>query len=113
MVFHWVARPEGSAPLAWPSLPPRHDRGPGAQQIQRQSVNLVPVIGFVLVALLAIAFAGVPLWRAGAKKGRALLVGAIALFMLAIGGGTYFFVGRPYLAQRSAQSLNNVHDIHG
>ena len=76
-------------------------------------MNLVPVIGFVLVALLAIAFAGVPLWRAGAKKGRALLVGAIALFMLAIGGGTYFFVGRPYLAQRSAQGLNNLHDING
>jgi len=76
-------------------------------------VSLVPVIGFILVALLAIAFAGVPLWRTGAKKGRALLVGAIALFMLAIGGGTYFFVGRPYLAQRSAQGLNNVHDING
>jgi cytochrome c-type biogenesis protein CcmH len=76
-------------------------------------VSLVPVIGFVLVALLAIAFAAVPLWRTGAKKGRALLLGAIALFMLAIGGGTYFFVGRPYLAQRSAQGLNNVHDING
>jgi cytochrome c-type biogenesis protein CcmH len=63
--------------------------------------------------LLAIAFASVPLWRTGAKKGRALLVGAIALFMLAIGGGTYFFVGRPYLAQRSAQGLNNLHDING
>jgi cytochrome c-type biogenesis protein CcmH len=76
-------------------------------------VSLVPVIGFILVALLAIAFAGVPLWRTGAKKGRALLLGAIALFMLAIGGGTYFFIGRPYLAQRSAQGLNNVHDING
>ena len=76
-------------------------------------MSLVPVIGFILVALLAIAFAGVPLWRTGAKKGRALLLGAIALFMLAIGGGTYFFVGRPYLAQRSAQGLNNLHDING
>ena len=76
-------------------------------------MSLVPVIGFVLVALLAIAFAAVPLWRTGAKKGRALLLGAIALFMLAIGGGTYFFVGRPYLAQRSAQGLNNLHDING
>jgi len=76
-------------------------------------VSLVPVIGFVLVALLAIAFVAVPLWRSSQKKGRALLLGAIALFVLAIGGGTYFFVGRPYLAQRSAQGLNNVHDING
>ena len=76
-------------------------------------MSLVPVIGFVLVALLAIAFVAVPLWRSSQKKGRALLLGAIALFVLAIGGGTYFFVGRPYLAQRSAQGLNNVHDING
>ena len=62
--------------------------------------------------MLAIAFVA-PLWRSSQKKGRALLLGAIALFMLAIGGGTYFFVGRPYLAERSAQGLNNVHDING
>jgi len=76
-------------------------------------VSLVPVIGFALVAVLAIAFAAVPLWRSGQKKGRALLLGAIALFMLAIGGGTYFLVGRPHLAERSAQGLNNVHEING
>ncbi len=76
-------------------------------------MSLVPVIGFVLVALLAIAFAAAPLWRGGEKKGRALLLGAIALFMLAIGGGTYFLVGQPHLAQRSAQGLNNVHEING
>ncbi len=76
-------------------------------------MSLVPVIGFVLVALLAIAFAAVPLWRGGEKKVRALLVGAIGLSMLAIGGGTYFLVGQPHLAERSAQGLNNVHEING
>jgi cytochrome c-type biogenesis protein CcmH len=75
-------------------------------------VSLVPIIGFVLIALLAIAFAAVPLWRAREKKGRALLLAAIALFMLAIGGGTYFFVGRPHLAERAADGLN-IHEING
>jgi cytochrome c-type biogenesis protein CcmH len=75
-------------------------------------VSLIPVIGFVLVALLAIAFAAVPLWRAKANKGRALLLAAIALFMLATGGGTYFLVGRPHLAQRAAEGLN-IREISG
>jgi len=76
-------------------------------------VSLIPAVGFVLVALAAVAFAAVPLWRMSAKKGRALLAAAIALFMLAIGGGTYFLVGRPHLAERSAQGLGNVHEING
>jgi cytochrome c-type biogenesis protein CcmH len=76
-------------------------------------VSLAPLIGFVLVALLAIAFVAVPLWRGTQKKGRALLLGAVAAFMLAIGGGTYFLVGRPHLAERSAEGLNNIHDING
>jgi cytochrome c-type biogenesis protein CcmH len=75
-------------------------------------VTLVPIIGFVLVAAAAIAFAAVPLWRATQRRGRALLAGAVALFMLAIGGGTYFLVGRPYLAQRSAQGLN-IREVNG
>jgi len=75
-------------------------------------VSLVPVIGFVVVALLAVAFAAVPLWRMQEKKGRALLLGAIALFMLAIGGGTYFFVGRPHLAERAAAGLD-IHELNG
>ena len=72
----------------------------------------VPAIGFVFIALLAVAFAAVPLWRISEKKGRVLLLGAIALFMVAIGGGTYFLVGRPHLAQRSAEGLN-IRDING
>ena len=76
-------------------------------------MSLAPLIGFILVALLAIAFVAVPLWRGTQKKNRALLLGAIAVFMLAIGGGTYFLVGRPHLAERSAEGLNNIHDING
>ncbi len=75
-------------------------------------MSLVPIIGFVLVAAVAIAFAAVPLWRTTQKKGRALLLGAIALFMLAIGGGTYFYVGRPHLAQRAADGLS-IREING
>jgi cytochrome c-type biogenesis protein CcmH len=75
-------------------------------------VSLIPVIGFVVVALLAVAFATVPLWRTSQKKGRMLLLGAIALFVLAIGGGTYFLVGRPHLAERSAEGLK-VREING
>ncbi|HUE64011.1 MAG TPA: tetratricopeptide repeat protein [Rhizomicrobium sp.] len=75
-------------------------------------MSLVPVIGFVVIALLAVAFATVPLWRMTQKKGRALMLGAITLFMLAVGGGTYFLVGRPHLAERSAQGLN-IREING
>ena len=75
-------------------------------------MSLLPLIGFILVALLAFAFAAVPLWRTTQKKGRALLLGAIALFMLAIGGGTYFYVGRPHLAQRAADGLS-IREING
>ena len=76
-------------------------------------MSFVPAVGFVVIALLAVAFAAVPLWRMSEKKGRIWLLGAIAVFMLAIGGGTYFLVGRPHLAERSAQGLNNVHEING
>ncbi len=75
-------------------------------------MSLIPVISFVLIALLAIAFAAVPLWRAKEKKGRALLLAAIALFVLAIGGGIYVLVGQPHLAQRAADGLN-IREING
>ena len=70
-------------------------------------MTLLPVIGFVVVALVAIAFAAVPLWRRAKGKARALLLAALALFMLAIGGGTYYLLGRPHLAMREAQGLNS------
>jgi cytochrome c-type biogenesis protein CcmH len=74
-------------------------------------VSALPIIGFVLVALLAVAFAVVPLVRGWEKK-RALLMAAIALFLLGVGGGTYWMVGRPQLAQRAAQGLN-TRDMKG
>jgi cytochrome c-type biogenesis protein CcmH len=75
-------------------------------------VNAVPIIGFVLVALLAIAFAGVPLWRIESKTKRAMFLAAAALAVLAIGGGTYVLVGRPHLAQREATGLK-THEVNG
>jgi cytochrome c-type biogenesis protein CcmH len=74
-------------------------------------LSALPIIGFVLVALLAVAFAVVPLVYGWEKK-RALLMAAIALFMLGIGGGVYWMVGRPQLARRAAQGLN-THDMKG
>ena len=68
-------------------------------------MNAVPIIGFAVVAALAIAFAAVPLWRIENKKKRALFLAAAALSILAVGGGTYFFLGRPHLAQREAMGL--------
>jgi len=70
-------------------------------------VTLVPIIGFVAVALIAIAFAAVPLWRKARGKGRALLLAAVSLFMLGVGGGSYILLGHPNLAIREAEGLNS------
>jgi cytochrome c-type biogenesis protein CcmH len=96
-------------------------------------VTLVPVIGFVLIALLAVGFATLALWwperrpgKVGSEadrfsvrprdqnkpKGWMLLAGAIALFLLGVGGGTYWIVGRPGLASRAAQGIA-TRDING
>ncbi len=69
-------------------------------------MSAVPVIAFVLIAALAIAFAIVPLLRIQQKKTRALLLAAAALLILGVGGGAYYLVGRPHLAQREASGLN-------
>ena len=45
-------------------------------------------------------------------KGRSVLAAAIALFLLGVGGGTYFMLGQPYLAWRAAQGVN-TRDING
>ncbi|HEY0267451.1 MAG TPA: hypothetical protein VGC16_11910 [Rhizomicrobium sp.] len=74
-------------------------------------MSAVPVIGFIVIALLAIAFAAAPLLRAR-TKGKALLLAAIALFMLGIGGGAYLMLGRPHLAQREADGLK-VREVNG
>lgn len=74
-------------------------------------MSALPVIGFVLIAALAVGFAVVPLVRLQRKK-QALLLAAIALFMLGIGGGTYFLVGQPKLAKRGADGIETK-DVNG
>jgi cytochrome c-type biogenesis protein CcmH len=68
-------------------------------------VSAVPFIGFALVAAVAVAFVAGPLFGIEAKKLRALILAATALVILGIGGGAYYFVGRPHLAQRDASGL--------
>jgi cytochrome c-type biogenesis protein CcmH len=63
-------------------------------------VIVVPFAVFALLALGAIAFAAGPLARTKKIKGRWILTASIALFLLGIGGGTYWMLGRPGLALR-------------
>jgi cytochrome c-type biogenesis protein CcmH len=74
-------------------------------------VSAVPYIGFVVVALLALAFAVVPLARMKAVRGKPLLVAAIAVFVLGIGGGTYWMVGQPRLATRPTD-ITKTRDVN-
>ena len=75
-------------------------------------MSALPVIGLVLIAALAIAFAVAPLLRMKDQKRGWLLLGGIAVAMIAIGGGVYFVVGRPHLAQREAGGIN-TREING
>jgi cytochrome c-type biogenesis protein CcmH len=75
-------------------------------------VSALPVIGLVLIAALAVAFAVAPLLRMKDLKRRWLLLGGIAVLMVAIGGGIYARVGRPHLAQREAGGIN-TREING
>lgn len=71
-------------------------------------MSFVPYIVFALLALVAAAFVAWPIWRmAGTKKARALLAGAVVLFVLGIGGGVYLVVGQPHLALRETEGLNS------
>ncbi len=71
----------------------------------------VPFIAFIVIALAAIGFATFALVRRGSKA-NAVLATAIALFMLGVGGGTYWMVGQPMMATRDAQGLA-THDVNG
>jgi cytochrome c-type biogenesis protein CcmH len=75
-------------------------------------VNLVPIAGLVLVALFAVGFAAVPLWRIESKKIRFAVLAGAALAIVAVGGGSYLLLGRPHLAQREAQGLK-THEVNG
>lgn len=71
-------------------------------------MSFVPYIGFALVALAAVAFVAWPLWRsAESRKAKALLAGAVALFVLGIGIGVYWTVGQPQLALREAKGIDS------
>jgi cytochrome c-type biogenesis protein CcmH len=69
-------------------------------------VSAVPYIGFALVAMIAVGFAAAPLFGIGQTKTRVLLLAAAAIFIIGIGGGTYYLLGRPHLAKREANGLN-------
>ncbi len=73
-------------------------------------MTLVPLIGFVVVALVALGFAAWPLRRAP-KKGRWILGGALAL-LLGVGAGTYLMVGQPQLALRAGLGLE-TREVNG
>ncbi len=75
-------------------------------------MSAVLYLGAVVVVLAAIAFTIMPLWRAKSLKGRGFLAGALALFLLGVGGGTYWMLGQPYLAWRSAQGTQ-TRDVNG
>jgi len=62
------------------------------------------ILGFAAVAVLAVAFAFVPLRKVAGRR-KWLLIGAVALFVLGIGGGAYLLVGRPHLAERAAMGM--------
>lgn len=70
------------------------------------------ILALIAVALGAIAFAAVPIWRAKRLKGRGLLIAAVALFLLGIGGGSYWMLGQPYLAWRQAEGVQ-TRDLNG
>lgn len=71
----------------------------------------VPFLVFALVALAAIGFATFAVWR-GKGKARILLALAITLFLLGVGGGTYWMLGQPGLALRASQGLQ-TRDVRG
>ena len=75
-------------------------------------MKAILIIGLIVVALLAIGFAALPVWQNKALKGRYLLIGAIALALLGVSGGTYWMLGQPYLAWRSAQGVQ-TRDVGG
>jgi len=68
-------------------------------------LTAVPFIGFAVLALASIGFATFALWR-GKSKGRVVLSAAIVLFLLGVGGGSYWMLGQPGLALRAAQGTN-------
>ena len=86
---------------------PRHDRGAGEEQIpgrkKRERGSRHRLCRWSRCWRSALPPS--PLWRAQDARAARLLAGAIALFLLGVGGGTYWMLGQPYLALRAAQGL--------
>lgn len=66
-------------------------------------MSLAVFLIFAVLIALAAGFACWPVLRAR-KPGRLVLAGALALVVLAIGGGAYVMLGSPWLAARAFQS---------
>ena len=73
------------------------------------------VLLFVFFAIIVALAAGFAVWPAVATakgRGRFLLAGAIALFVVAIGAGSYLMLGRPALAVRALEGTQ-TRDMNG
>ncbi len=75
-------------------------------------MSAVPYIVFALVAAIAVLFAAIPLFRIEKAKTRYLALAAAVLFIIGVGTGTYYLLGRPHLAQREASGLN-TREVNG
>jgi tetratricopeptide (TPR) repeat protein len=72
-------------------------------------MGIVVILLFGLLALVAAAFVAWPAWRVegGGTAARLALTAAVALFVLAIGGGLYLIQGAPQLAERSLTKIED------
>ena len=63
---------------------------------------ILPLLLYLLVALLAAVFVAMPIFRIGTKpfKAKLVLASAAVLFVWGIGGGAYLMLGQPWLAAR-------------
>lgn len=75
-------------------------------------MSAIPYIGFALVAAIAVIIAAIPLFRIESKKTRYSVLAAAALFIVGVGGGSYYLTGRPHLAQREASGLD-TREVNG
>ncbi len=69
-------------------------------------MSILLFVIFACVVLAAAAFAVWPVLRGMGGGARALLAGAVALFVIGIGAGTYLAIGRPALAVRTLQGTD-------
>lgn len=75
-------------------------------------MTVVLIVLFGLIVALACAFAAWPALRAMSGRARLIAAAALALFVAAIGAGSYLTLGRPALAVRTLHG-HDVQDING